>query len=253
MPTSPDLPHNQSLPDPDSFLMGGGVPSASFLKIGRSVTGTITEKPQVQQQRDMNTGNPKVWEDGNPMLQLVVTLQTDEHDADIEDDDGRRRIYLKSNMKRAVSDAVRKAKANGLEVGGKLTVTYTGDGEPTKRGFNPPKLYDAEYEPPANVVLNDASDDDGPAKRNTTTGRVTGVEEDQRGDIKFWHINTTNGRFGTRDKSLADWARDYETNGVKVEVGYEQVGQGLFRAVSINAAEQPQQGLPQDDGSSIPF
>ncbi|WP_344098603.1 hypothetical protein, partial [Nocardiopsis tropica] len=45
--------------------------------------------------------------------------------------------------------------------GGKLTVTYTGDGEPTKRGMHPPKLYSAAYQGPspanANAVLNGLS------------------------------------------------------------------------------------------------
>jgi hypothetical protein len=32
--------------------------------------------------------------------------------------------------------------------GGELIVTYTGDGEPTRKGLNPPKLYSVVYVPP---------------------------------------------------------------------------------------------------------
>lgn len=155
---------NQHKQDPASFLMGGSVPSASFLKIGDSVSGTISEPPTVQQQRDMTTNEPKVWENGDPMMQLVVTLQTDERDRKIEDDDGRRRIYVKFNMKKSVADAVRKAKAKELLVGGKLTVTYTHDGEVTRRGFSPPKFYSAVYSPPAAAFLDGEDHPDGPSR-----------------------------------------------------------------------------------------
>lgn len=172
MPNSPD---NHQNPDAGAFLMQGSVPSASFLKIGTSVTGRICEPPTVQQQRDMETSAPKTWDDGSPMLQLVVTLQTDERDNEIEDDDGRRRIYIKFNMKKAVADAVRKAKAKALEVGGELTVKYVKNGEQTKKGFSPPKLYEASYVPPADGFLNepDKGGEDGAAPQ-IPAGRVFG-------------------------------------------------------------------------------
>lgn len=150
--------------DPTAFLMGGAVPSAAFLKIGAYAEGTISEPPTISQQRDMTTNEPKVWENGDPMMQLVVTLQTEERDAKIEDDDGRRRIYIKFNMKKAVADAVRKAGAKALEVGGHLKVTYTGDGEATRRGFNPPKFYSAVYVPPTANFLNKEDQNDGPQR-----------------------------------------------------------------------------------------
>lgn len=153
MTNAPEM--NQHQQDPDSFLMGGGVPSASFHKLGDSCTGVVSEKPVLRQQTDMATNQPKTWDNGDPMMQLVVTLQTDQRDPQIEDDDGRRRIYVKFNLKNAVADAVRKAKAKSLEVGGKLTVTYIKDGEATQRGFNPPKFYSATYSPPASAFLDD--------------------------------------------------------------------------------------------------
>lgn len=135
--------------DPNAFLLGGGVPSASFLAIGDQVEGIISEPPTLSQQKSIDTGLPKTWEDGNPMMQLVVTLQTDQRSEEIDDDDGRRRIYVKFNLKNAVADAVRKAGAKSLEVGGRLKVQYVRNGEQTKKGFSPPKLYQASYVPPA--------------------------------------------------------------------------------------------------------
>ncbi|MFI1287425.1 hypothetical protein ACH4VM_02755 [Streptomyces sp. NPDC020792] len=140
--------------DANSFLMGGGgAPTAKFPTPGTVVGGRITEEPEVQQQRDIQTGELKFWSDGNKMMQLVVTVQTDERDPAIEDDDGRRRIFVKGQMKNAVSDAVRAAGGKGLEVGGTLHVRYTHDGQPKQRGFSAPKQYAAKYEPAAVAEL----------------------------------------------------------------------------------------------------
>lgn len=141
-------------PTADAFLMGGGgAPTAKFPAPGTSVTGPITKPPVVEQQRDIQSGEGKFWPDGNPMYQLVVTVQTDERDSAIDEDDGKRRIFVKGQLKNAVADAVRTAGAKGLEVGGVLTVTYTHDGQPKQRGFSAPKQYRADYVPAAQAQL----------------------------------------------------------------------------------------------------
>ena len=137
-----------STPSAEQFLMGGGIKSAKFENVNDQIVGTIHEQPEVRQQTDLDSGKPKYWDDGRPMMQLVVTLQTDlREDAE---DDGLRRIYVKGkSLTEGVREAVRKAGAKGLEVGGRLRVVYVADGEVKKRGFNPPKLYLAEYARPA--------------------------------------------------------------------------------------------------------
>ena len=77
--------------------LGGGSPSFKFAAIGDTVKGKVIGGEK-RQDTDLQ-GTPKTWDDGSPMLQLVVTLQTDERSNEIEDDDGRRRIYIKFNMK----------------------------------------------------------------------------------------------------------------------------------------------------------
>jgi len=138
--------------DPNKWLLGSGVPSAKFDTIGKTVAGRITEQPEVRQQTDFDTGGPKTWDNGDPMMQLVVTLATDERDPDIEDDDGTRRLYVKGNMQQAVAAAVRGARSK-LEIGGRLSVTYTGDDEPKKRGMSGAKRYTASYTPAADAFL----------------------------------------------------------------------------------------------------
>ena len=123
--------------------------------MGSLVTGTITEVTE-QQQRNFDTDLPEFWEDGKPKMQAIVRIQTTQRDDD--DDDGIRTCYAKGGhktpaasgargMKEAIVAAGQTAK-QPIRVGGKLTIKYVEDGEPSKRGYNGPKLYVAKYEPP---------------------------------------------------------------------------------------------------------
>jgi hypothetical protein len=135
--------------NPNEWLLSTGIRSASFQNVGDSVVGFIVHQPEVQQQRDFETGEPKFWSDGNPMMQLRVVLQTEVRDPEDPEDSGERALYVRGNMQRAVAQAVRQAGAKGLEVGGKLLIKYSGDGKATRRGLNAPKLYEARYRQPS--------------------------------------------------------------------------------------------------------
>lgn len=136
--------------NPNDWLMsGGGMRSASFLQIGASITGFIMRPPDMVQARDFQSGKPKVWDNGDKVMQQRVVLMTDERDPADPDDSGERALYIRGGvMQRAVADAVRQVGAPGLEVGGKLQVRYTGDGQASRPGQNPPKLYAAQYRRP---------------------------------------------------------------------------------------------------------
>lgn len=138
---------------PDDFLMGGGggVPSFSFGPLGSppgaSVTGKIL-KLEVSQQTDYNTRAPLSWANGDPKMQLEVTLQTTLRDASIEDDDGQRRVFIKGKgLTDATREAVLKVGGKGLEIGGTLTVTYSHDTKPTGGG-NAYREYKVVYQRP---------------------------------------------------------------------------------------------------------
>ena len=135
-------------------LGGSGGNAFPFDSVGDSVTGKILGLEEVQQ-TDMDNGQPAVWDNGQPKMMYRVELQTDlRSDAG---DDGKRSIYLKGSRKpesksslAAVLSAVRQSVGgSSLAVGGTLTVTYSGEGEPTKRGWNPPKHYSATYTAPS--------------------------------------------------------------------------------------------------------
>jgi hypothetical protein len=135
--------------DANDILMGGGAAGAKFETIGDTVTGTVTREPEARQQKDFRTGTPETWKDGSPKMQVVVQLATDLRDPERPEDDGTRMVYIKGrHLTDAVRSAVRAARANGIHTGGRLSVTYIGDGQ-AENGLNPPKLYTARYEPPA--------------------------------------------------------------------------------------------------------
>lgn len=131
----------------NEYLLSGGVPAAKFPEIGAIVKGTVIAS-EVSQQTDYATNAPKFYDDGKPVMQVVVTIATDERDPSVENDDGTRKLYVRGQMTAAVREALRQAGAR-LEVGGTLAVQYASDKPSEKRGFNPQKIYKAQYVPPA--------------------------------------------------------------------------------------------------------
>jgi hypothetical protein len=133
-----------------NFLMGSGIRSAKFGQPGDMVTGRVVDK-RISQQTDIQTGEPQNWPNGDPKLQLVVTLQTTLRED--SEDDGFRNLYVKGSQKAgskslhaAVADAVRGSGAKDLENGGVLTVQYVGDEPSTTRGMTDRKLYAATFQ-----------------------------------------------------------------------------------------------------------
>lgn len=130
----------------NDFLLAGGVPSAKFPNVGTLVKGVVVSS-EVTQQTTLD-GTPKTFDNGDPMRQVVITLQTDERDPSIDGDDGQRKLYVKSQMTAAVREALRNADAK-LEVGGVLAVKFDSEEPNKKAGLSPKKVYVAQYKPPA--------------------------------------------------------------------------------------------------------
>jgi hypothetical protein len=152
---------NQSAND---LIMGGGAPSVKWPAPGTKVIGEIVDTATTQQ-TDFKTGELKFWKDGNPKMQAVITLQTDERDPEVPDDDGKRRLFVSSwRMRDAIRDAIKTAGARHLEHGGKLAVQFTAIGDDEAGTGNPPKFYAAQYKPPAPgaVPAADLLDDNSP-------------------------------------------------------------------------------------------
>lgn len=131
---------NIALPDPNSLLVGKSIPSISFkdAKIGDSFTGTITDL-ETAQVRNYESGEPEFWEDGNPKLQIVVTLATDY--SDNAEDDGQRKVYLFGQKLQAAKAALKEAGLDKLEKGSKFTIAYAGEKPSSNKKYNNVKLY----------------------------------------------------------------------------------------------------------------
>ena len=129
-------------------VMAGGTPSFFQREdpIGTSVTGTV-ESIEAQQQRDMDTQEPKWFDNGQPMMQVVIHVATSLRDNTIPGDDGVRAVYVKGKNLGTLRQASRIVGRDFPHVGDGFTATYTANGEAKKRGWNPPKLYSYEIVP----------------------------------------------------------------------------------------------------------
>jgi len=122
----------------NDLLMSGGVPSVKFDTIGDTVIGTIVDEPKATQMNKYKTDEPAFWKSGDPMMQVIVTIQTDNRDPGDPTDDGRRRLYITPRMMPPVREAIVKAGAKGLAIGGRIAVRWisgSGEGEGNARQF----------------------------------------------------------------------------------------------------------------------
>lgn len=137
----------------DDFFNEGAPSAIATIKAlgdkpGTTIGGPIVEIGEPVQQKDVTTGAPAVWPDGNPKMMLPVTVATELRDPSISDDDGHRTFWVSGNLKKAIGSALRQAGAK-LAVGGVLQVTFTGYGEAKTRGYNAPREWTVVYTPPA--------------------------------------------------------------------------------------------------------
>ncbi len=136
----------------DSMLGGRVTPSASFKGqfpiTWDGVIEDVTKNPayEYDPSKSGNRGAQKFWPDGNPVLNVWITLKTNVR-TDPEDD-GRRVLVLDSKNKlEAVQNAVRESRSSFLK-GARLLIEWYGNDPNGKNPDNPPKLYRAQYTPP---------------------------------------------------------------------------------------------------------
>ncbi|GGS84850.1 hypothetical protein GCM10010156_49340 [Planobispora rosea] len=126
------------------------IPSASFLQVGASIVGVIVEEPILVFQTEYGTRKLLTFDDGTPRKQLRVVLATEQRDPANPDDNGLRALYLKTGRADAVAAAMERVNAEDLEIGGVLSLTFTGyDHNPD--GYST-KVFTAEYVPPTGTT-----------------------------------------------------------------------------------------------------
>lgn len=140
-------------------IFGSSSVACQFPTVGHSYKGTVLGF-KVQQQINMETGEPETWADGSPKNQVLITLDAGAKGKyntslgqweEVEDDDGVRTLYAKGGIFTAVRDALRLSRSK-LAEGGTLEIIFVGLGTASKKGWNPPKRFKAVYTPPAEVA-----------------------------------------------------------------------------------------------------
>lgn len=128
-------------------------PTFKFETPGTSIKGVISQPPEDSQAKEFGTDKLKFWPDGNPVMQTRVILR--------DSAPSEWAVYAQGRMAKAITNAIVKAGADDLEVGGELTVTFTGYGQ-GKNPAQPPKEYEAVYAPPAAGYVPAGADDEPP-------------------------------------------------------------------------------------------
>lgn len=130
--------------------------SWKFTNPGDTHTGTITEVSDARQATEFGSNEPAYWdrEKTRPKMQVAVTLDTAERDPQDANDTGKRTLWVvedgrSGSILSAIRQAVHQAGAGTIDIGGQLTVTFSGFDPNSKNPANPRKVYTASYVPPA--------------------------------------------------------------------------------------------------------
>lgn len=130
--------------------------SWKFTNPGDTHTGTITEVSDARQATEYGSNELAYWdkERTRPKMQVAVTLDTTERDPQDANDTGKRTLWVvedgrSGSILSAIRQAVHQAGAGTIDIGGQLTVTFSGFDPNSKNPANPRKIYAASYVPPA--------------------------------------------------------------------------------------------------------
>lgn len=130
--------------------------SWKFANPGDTHTGTITEVSDARQATEFGSNEPAFWdrEKTRPKMQVAVTLDTAERDPQDANDTGKRTLWVvedgrSGSILSAIRQAVHQAGAGTIDIGGQLTVAFSGFDPNSKNPANPRKVYTASYVPPA--------------------------------------------------------------------------------------------------------
>lgn len=130
--------------------------SWKFTTPGDTHTGTITEVGDARQATEYGSNELAFWdkERTRPKMQVAVTLDTTERDPQDANDTGKRTLWVvedgrSGSILSAIRQAVHQAGAGTIDIGGQLTVAFSGFDPNSKNPANPRKVYVASYVPPA--------------------------------------------------------------------------------------------------------
>lgn len=130
--------------------------SWKFTTPGDTHTGTITEVGDARQATEYGSNELAYWdkERTRPKMQVAITLDTTERDPQDANDTGKRTLWVvedgrSGSILSAIRQAVAQVNAGTIDIGGQLTVAFSGFDPNSKNPANPRKVYTASYVPPA--------------------------------------------------------------------------------------------------------
>ncbi len=143
----------------DAFKKRSSGAFATFPQPGATVAGIITDISNQKQATKWNP-DPKAkreldfWPSGDPVMEVWLTLQTQDRNPQDPEDTGLRTIVVTVNQKAggqlaAIMDACEAAGAETPLPGGFLALTFTQFDPESKNAQNPRKMYAANYRAPA--------------------------------------------------------------------------------------------------------
>ena len=127
--------------DTSSFF-GTLIPALKFETVGDKIEGRVIDK-ELRQQTDLDTGELQFWNDGRAKMMAVITILVQEP---TEEDDGKRNLFVRGLMQQSFREAVKEAHKPDLMVGDYISVEFTGEQPPTRKGLNGMKEFKVEVE-----------------------------------------------------------------------------------------------------------
>jgi len=118
-----------------NFLTEGG--PAIKLEVGETFEGQVLSITEMDDRKP--DGEVVTWKDGSPRKVWVFNMQP-------ADGGEVQSLWVRGNLVKEIRTAARAAKVAVLE-GATIKVQRQPDGQPTQRGYNPPKLYRAKVTP----------------------------------------------------------------------------------------------------------
>lgn len=116
------------------------LPSAKFPEVGAAVQGKVVEIGKGTVPTFDNKGRVN-----GTLVDETTGAEVEQVEVTLEQDSGVKiMLHTYGSIFYAIGRALAEIGAEDLNVGDLLTVTYTGDGEPTAKGRNAPKQYSAE-------------------------------------------------------------------------------------------------------------
>ena len=177
---------------PEEFLSGGGAPAAKWPKVGFVLGGTVLDWSMADQ-TDYDTSEVLYWDKINErkmlasqvdptsdqfvkMEQLIMTIQSEATgitwatlqnvETPIQDDDGKRRLFVKGALKAAVIQALQDSRGK-LEAGAYIEIERVADKPNANPKWGPAHQYKATWTP---AEKNAKRTDDFLAKPDPSTG-----------------------------------------------------------------------------------